>query len=150
MKVIIRNYADADCDTVSRLFYETVHAVNAKDYTEIQLDAWAKNADRLKERREDLLKQHTLIAELNGKTVGFGSIDKTGCLDLLYVHKDYQLQGIAAALCDELEKNYTQLTTFASVTAKPFFENRGYTVIKSQEVERFGVKLKNYQMKKLK
>lgn len=144
----IRHYKNSDCDTVSKLFYETVHFINATDYTAEQLSVWANHSDSLKARRKDLLKQHTLIAEINGVIVGFGSIDKSGCLDLLFVHKDYQKQGIATALCNELEKGFPVIYTFASVTAKPFFESRGYVVVKKQEAERSGIRLKNFEMKK--
>lgn len=144
----IRRYKNEDCDTVSKLFYETVHSVNSKDYTAEQLSAWANNAASLQSRREDLLKQYTLIAEINGVIVGFGSIDKSGYLDLLFVHKDYQSRGIATALCNVLEKDFSTINTYASITAKPFFINRGYVVIKEQEVERLGVKLKNFEMQK--
>lgn len=146
----IRRYANKDCNTVSRLFYETVHAVNAKDYPPRQLFVWADSADSLQERRSsDLTSQYTLIAELGGIIVGFGSIDKSGYLDLLFVHKDYQRREIATFLCDELEKDFDVVKTCASITAKPFFEMRGYTVVKEQEVERSGVKLKNFEMKKM-
>ncbi len=144
----IRQYKNEDCDAVAKLFYETVHSVNAKDYTAEQLSAWTNNADSLKIRRDYLLKQYTLIAEINGEIVGFGSIDKLGYLDLLFVHKDYQRQGIATALCNELEKGFSVINTFASITAKSFFEKRGYSVIKSQQVERLGIKLKNFEMQK--
>lgn len=146
--MIIRQYKNKDCDIVSKLFYETVHSVNAKDYTVEQLSVWANNADSLKIRHNDLLNQNTLIAEMNGVIMGFGSIDKSGCLDLLFVHKDYQKQGVATALCNELEKDLSIIKTYSSITAKPFFERRGYVVVKAQEVERLGVKLKNYEMQK--
>lgn len=144
----IRKYKDDDCELVSKLFYETVHSVNAKDYSAKQLTAWANSPERLQISRNDLLNQNTLIAEIDGVIVGFGSIDKSGYLDLLFVHKDYQNMGVATALCNELEKGFPVINTFASITAKPFFENRGYTVIKQQEVKRFGVKLKNFKMQK--
>lgn len=144
----IRKYKNEDCDMVSKLFYETVHSVNAKDYTVEQLSAWANNVDSLKTRRNDLLKQYTLIVEINGVIVGFGSIDKSGYLDLLFVHKDFQNQGVATALCNELEKGFSEIKTYSSITAKPFFESRGYAVVKAQEVERLGVKLKNYELQK--
>lgn len=147
--MIIRKYADDDFEKVAVLFYETVHTVNAKDYSVRQLNAWACNTDSLKPRRDDLLKQYTLIADTGGEILGFGSIDKSGDLDFLFVHKDYQRRGIATALCDELEKGFAMIKTFASITAKPFFESRGYIVVKEREVERFGEKLKNYEMKKL-
>lgn len=46
----------------------------------------------------------TIIAVKNGEIVGFGDMDETGYLDRLYVHKDYQGQGIASAICDELAR----------------------------------------------
>lgn len=146
--MIIRQYTNEDCELVSKLFYETVHSVNAKDYTAEQLSVWANNAHSLKSWCNDLLKQYTLIAEMNGFIVGFGSIDKSGYLDLLFVHKDYQNQGVATALCNELETGYSVIKTYASITAKSFFESRGYIIIKEQEAERSGVKLKNYEMQK--
>lgn len=45
-----------------------------------------------------------LVAVDNNLIVGFGDIDKTGYLDRLYIHSDYQRQGIAAAICDQLEQ----------------------------------------------
>ena len=144
----IRKYKSSDLEAVSWLFYETIHNINARDYTQEQLRAWASNAQSLQKRKDDLLCQHTLIAEIDKEIVGFGSIDKYGCLDLLFVRKDKQGQGIATALCDELEKKYSTVKTYASITAKGFFERRGYTLIKEQEVERNGIKLKNYEMRK--
>lgn len=144
--VTVRKYKDTDCEIVSELFYETIHHVNAKDYSQKQLFAWAKDAFQLQMRRADLLKQNTLVAELNGEIVGFGSITASGCLDLLFVHKDYQNRGIAAKLCDALEQGFPALVTYSSITAKPFFEKRGYTVKSEREVERAGVTLKNYEM----
>lgn len=147
--IVIRKYQETDCETISALFYDTIHSVNSKDYTEEQLYAWAKDEKQLQNRRDDLSQQNTLIAEINGITVGFGSMTKSGCLDLLFVHKDFQGQGIATALCDELEKEFSNIKTYASVTALPFFKKRGYIVTKEQEVERFGIKLKNYEMQKV-
>lgn len=142
----IRRYKDEDCGELAKLFYETVHTVNAEDYTRDQLFVWAEDCEKLKVRRNDLLTQNTFIAEQNGIIVGFGSIDASGYLDLLFVHKDFQRQGIATALCAELEKGFSVIKTYASVTAKPFFANRGYSVIKSREVVRSGIKLKNFEM----
>lgn len=39
--MIIREYRLTDCKELTELFYNTVHIVNAKDYTKEQLDAWA-------------------------------------------------------------------------------------------------------------
>lgn len=39
-----------------------------------------------------------------------------------------------------------EITTYASITAKPFFEKRGYKVVKERQVERQGIFLTNYVM----
>ena len=37
----LRLYRSEDCPALAQLFYDTVHTVNARDYTPEQLDAWA-------------------------------------------------------------------------------------------------------------
>ena len=37
----LREYQPSDCAQMAELFYQTVHSVNAKDYTKEQPDAWA-------------------------------------------------------------------------------------------------------------
>lgn len=37
----IRSYRQEDIKVIAELFYNTVHSVNAADYTDEQLDAWA-------------------------------------------------------------------------------------------------------------
>lgn len=147
--VTVRNYRSSDCEKVAELFYETVHTVNAENYTAEQLFAWAKDERQLQTRKNDFIKQHTLIAEIDGNIVGFGSMTDAGYLDLLYIHKDFQRKGIATKLCDELERGFSVVVTHSSVTAKSFFEKRGYSVMTGQTVERSGVKLKNYKMQKI-
>ena len=41
VRMEIRKYQPSDCKTLTELFYHTVHTVNAKDYTEEQLNVWA-------------------------------------------------------------------------------------------------------------
>ena len=95
---------------------------------------------------------YTYVAVENESIAGFGDIDGSGYLDRLYVHHKYQRQGIAAAICDKLEQAVpgARITTCASITARPFFEKRGYRVIKEQQVERDGTFLTNYLMEKYK
>lgn len=148
--MVLRPYSPADLEEILTLFYETVHTVNARDYAPAQLDAWAgPQVDRA--RWDRTLREHTsLVAVEDGQIVGFGDMDGTGYLDRLYVHKDHQRRGVATALCDALEAAVSapRLTTHASITARPFFEQRGYRVVHPQQVERCGVLLTNYVMEK--
>lgn len=146
----LRKYAKTDCAELAELFYDTVHTVNTKDYTREQLDAWATGKINLEAWNESFQAHYTVVAELDGKIVGFGDMDTTGYLDRLYVHKDYQRRSVATAICDALEQNSkaAELTTHASITARPFFEKRGYTVVREQQVERRGELLTNFVMRK--
>ena len=136
---------------MAELFYNTVHTVNARDYTEVQLNAWATGSIDLTAWDRSFYEHNTLVAIHDGVIVGFGDMDG-GYLDRLYVHKDFQLRGVATALCDTLEQtvNARVFTTHASITARPFFEHRGYRVVKEQQVLRSGIALTNYAMEKSK
>lgn len=148
--MVIRKYKSSDCEQLAELFYQTVHNVNAKDYTQEQLDVWATGNVNLEKWNKSFLEHYTIVAINDEIIVGFGDIDKTGYLDRLFVHKDYQKQGIASIMCNELEQSVkgNKITTYASITAKPFFEQRGYKVIRKQQVIRNGISLTNYVMTK--
>ncbi|MEY2196931.1 GNAT family N-acetyltransferase [Neobacillus sp. BF23-41] len=152
MKII--KFKETDTEEIVSLFYETVHSVNSKDYSQAELDAWAprdEKESKMKSWKESLGQNITFVAKVNDKVVGFSDLTHNGHLDRLYVHKDYQGQGIATALVDMLESeakklNILEIDTEASITAKPFFEHRGYKIVCSQTVERKGVKLTNFNM----
>lgn len=153
--MILRKYRPEDCESMAELFYETVHSVNAADYTPEQLDVWAMGKVDLEAWDKSFREHFTIVAEeekesAGKRLLGFGDIDSTGYLDRLYVHKEHQRQGIASAICDELERAVPaeRITTHASITAKPFFLKRGYRVVLEQQVERGGLLLTNYVMEK--
>lgn len=147
--MVIRIYQPLDCEVLAELFYNTVHTVNAKDYTKKQLDVWATGAVDLEKWNQSFTEHYTLVAVDGEMIIGFGDIDKTGYLDRLFVHSDYQGKGIATAICEQLEQTVQgNIITHASITARPFFENRGYKVVKEQQVERQGVFLTNFVMEK--
>lgn len=96
-----------------------------------------------------LLLHHTVVAVENNVIVGFGDICAYGYLDRLFEHKDYQRQGIATAICNDLENNVfgKKVTTNTSITAKPFFLKRGYKVVKEQSIIRQYLVLTNFSWK---
>ena len=146
----IRRYRSSDAEEVVRLFRDTVHTVNAADYTAEQLDAWAPSGIDIGEWDRSLCAHFSVVATENGKLLGFGDIDKSGYLDRLYVASAHIGTGVGTAICDSLEAAVNgKIVTHASVTAKPFFEKRGYTVVRAQQVERGGVRLTNFVMEKV-
>lgn len=148
-KIIIRKYQPTDCKELAQLFYNTVHTVNAKDYAKEQLAVWATGKVDLAEWNRSLQEHFTVVAVHGGTIAGFGDIDRTGYLDRLYVHWAHQGEGIATAICDRLERAVQgSIVTHSSITARPFFAKRGYVVVKEQQVERQGIWLTNFVMKK--
>ena len=149
----IRRYESKDCNDIINLFYNTVHTINAKDYTKDELDAWAPKDLDLSLWDKSFLNNYTIVFILDNTIVGFGDINEDGYLNRLYVHKDYQRRGIAKEIVNNLECYVEELgvniiTTEASITAKSFFGKMGYKIIKEQQVERRGQYLTNYIMQK--
>lgn len=145
----LRRYKNEDLPELITLFKETVRSVNAKDYSLEEIKAWTYSRTDFSEWDQSLSEHYSFVAEENGVIVGFGDITLEGYLDRLFVHKDFQNKGVGTALCNLLEKQVNgPILTHASITAKNFFEKRGYKIIKEQKVVRNGVYLKNYVMQK--
>ena len=149
----LRLYRPEDLESLTRLFFETIHTVNAGDYTPEQLWAWAPGAVDAARWDHTLREHHSLVALDGDLIIGFGDMDGGGYLDRLFVHRHFQSRGTATALCDALERHaasagVTHFTTHASITARPFFSHRGYRTLREQQVVRRGVLLTNFVMEK--
>ena len=149
------NYHDDDLEEILQLFYETVHSVNAQDYSQAQLEAWAPLAMQpvsVAAWQQSLRNNKTYIARAHHQIVGFGDMTMEGYLDRLYVHKDFGVRD-----CIRLSRftrsgrkklGLTHISTDASLTARPFFERKGYQIMQTQTVERQGISLTNVSMVK--
>ncbi len=51
-----------DCEVLAELFYNTVHTVNAKDYTKEQLDVWATGIVDLEKWNQSFEEHYSLVA----------------------------------------------------------------------------------------
>ena len=52
--MFVRGYQMSDCKEITELFYNTVHTINAKDYTKEQLDVWATGQADLEKWNQSL------------------------------------------------------------------------------------------------
>lgn len=153
----IMKFTTRDIKAIVSLFYDTVHTVNAKDYSREQLEAWAaleERSTKIATWKHALNQNITYVAKINNKVVGFSDLTHNGHLERLYVHKDYQGMGIASALMNQLEAEAKRRALFTmdtdtSMTAKPFFQGQGYEVVCLQKIARRGVMLTNYKMMKV-
>lgn len=150
-RVTVRKAKSEDADELATLFYETVHAINKKDYTEEQIHAWAPHvwtAEKTAERQKDHL---TWVAVAKDHIVGFVELKASGYIDCFYCHKDFQRQGIGSLLFNAIEvtaekKQIRTLFADVSITAKPFFLQLGFMVLEEQNVVRNEVSLPHFRM----
>ena len=151
--MIVRDYVPADVDALIDLFREAVRRVAIRDYSEAQVRAWAPDMAEREKWVERRASRPTWVAEIDGKIAGFTDLEPDGHVDMMYVHPDFKGRGVANALMAKVEEAAAEqklgrLYTEASITAKPFFEKKGFRVIAPQTVHVRGQDLVNYRMEK--
>ena len=136
---IIRAALQSDAVELKNLFQNTVLAINRRDYSQAEVEDWASCGDDLS-NIEDMIKTHYFIVAVNQQSeiVGFSSITPQGYLHSMFVHKDFQGEGIATMLLNEIEQyaitnGIMRITSEVSLTARPFFEKKGYIVEEEQK-----------------
>lgn len=150
----IRPASRADIPELRNLFCSTVLTVNAKDYTSEEVADWASCGESIEHWEELLPRLHFLAAtDATGHLIGFSSVRPDGYLHCLFVHKDWQGKGIASALLAASEQYAREhgancMKSEVSITARPFFERRGYVVERQQKERANRLELTNFVMKK--
>ena len=149
----IRKGTIADSEEIKKLFVETIKESCKSDYSEEQINVWTTNAENTARWEKVLKEQFVLVALDEDKITGFATLDHGNYIDLFYVHKDHQRQGIALNLYRQIEKEairqgQTEITANVSITARPFFEKMAFEVLKQQSVAIQDVTLTNFKMSK--
>lgn len=147
----LRRATLADLDQVRQLFFDTVTTVNSVDYNPEQVKAWSSGYDNIKRWTNRITEQHFFVADINGVIAGFASITADGYLDVLFVHKDFQRRGVALSLLNQIKKvariqEINRITSDVSITARPFFEKQGFSIVAAQQVALNGVVFDNFKM----
>lgn len=146
-KLVIRPAMPEDGKQIGQLIFDTVRTINRRDYNQQQVEAWVPDPFIYASFAE----RGAYVADLEGSIVGFGNITETGYLHRFYIHRDFQRQGIGSLLYDALERQaqalkLKEMTTEASITAKPFFLAKGWKVQDRQTVILREVSFINYKM----
>lgn len=152
-QILIRKGLPGDLAELQQLFVDTVSSICKADYNIQQVRAWTSGIENKARWSEIISNQYLLVAQLENKIVGFASLENGNYLDFLYIHKDFQRQGLAYKLYTKIEEeallqHQTELTSDVSKTARPFFERIGFEVLKEQTVVRQNVELTNFKMRK--
>ncbi|MBW0148029.1 GNAT family N-acetyltransferase [Marinobacter arenosus] len=138
---------------IADLFHWAVHAISPSVYSPKQKEAWAPTPPNYEAWAERLAAKKPLVAIVDHRVAGFMELDADGHIDCAYTHPEFQRTGVASALYaqvlrDAKARHLERLFVEASVVARPFFEHRGFAVIRQNEVERNGVALVNFAMEK--
>lgn len=151
---MIRVALQSDTVELKQVFQNTVLAINRRDYSQAEVEDWASCGDNLANIK-DMIKTHYFIVAVNQQSeiVGFSSITPQGYLHSMFVHKDFQGKGIATVLLNEIEQyaitnGIVRITSEVSLTARPFFEKRGYIVEEEQKRKANQLSLTNFWMAK--
>ena len=148
----IRTLDEKDIPQMKDLFRTTVLNVNARDYTEEEVKDWASCGDSDERWKELLLGNHYIGAfDAVGRLSGFTSMNRDGHLHSMFVHRECQGMGVATLLISEAERlaeeyGVEAVTCEVSLTARSFFEKKGYVVVRIQKSLANRLELTNFVM----
>ena len=153
MSILTRPYRDSDLEVLVRVFTEAVHVGAAAQYDEAQRSAWAPTTPDLSVWAQRFRIVRTIVAELDGQVAGFVSFESNGHIAYLFTAPHATRRGIASTLLarasEEMEaENVYEHFTEASLVARPVFERHGFEVEAEQVVERDGVKMRRFAMRR--
>ncbi|RED25463.1 putative acetyltransferase [Flavobacterium cutihirudinis] len=143
----------SDLAEMKELFVQTIQSVCKNDYNPDQINVWISGAENTQRWIDVIEKQFVLLAIIENKIVGFGTLKDGNYIDFFFIHKDFQRQGIANKIFVELEieaqKYHSKIiTSDVSITAKPFFLKKGFIVKAEQKNILKGIEIINYKMEK--
>lgn len=149
----IRPYTLDDLSAVVDTYQRSVHVLGAERYDAAQLAAWAPPDPDMEVWAERLVRAITRVADADGEIAGFISFEASGYVDLLFVSPKWARRGVASRLFRDAEREMvaaaaTELTTHASMVARPFFEHHGFVIVETEDVARHGAVLRRFVMRK--
>ncbi len=153
-RISVRDYRPEDAQALAEIFFNTIHRINIKDYTQEQVDVWAPDSSLEEEGwKKKFLRTNPIVAVVEDKVVGFAEFEPNGHIDCFYCHHEWIGRGVGSALMSEIFRRANNsvidcIFSEVSITAKPFFEKQGFIVLSEQTILRKGVELTNYKMEK--
>jgi len=154
-KIEVRPYKSSDAQDLAQIYYNTIHEVNAKDYSKIQLDAWApESSSKAEYWLKKFEKTNPLVAISNDIIVGFAEFEPNGHIDCFYCHHEWIGLGVGATLMNAIheiasDQKMAKIFVEVSITALPFFEKHEFKILEKQTVFIKDIGFINFKMEKL-
>ncbi|MCL1141763.1 GNAT family N-acetyltransferase [Shewanella gaetbuli] len=121
---------------ISQLFHLAVQAINHPRYNQAKKDAWSAKPRSQKHWQLKYKRHKAWVAQDHAHNIiGFIGLETDfthqGYINALYVHPNYQHQGVASQLLTSVtqwakQQQYPQLSVDASYLSKPLFEKHGF------------------------
>jgi putative acetyltransferase len=153
--ISLRAYQPGDAEPLCAIFFDAVHRVGRRYYSQEQVQAWAPcmpDPAHFEARATD--GRIVLVAvDDAGRPAAYGELELNGHIDHLYCRPDMARKGIASALYDRLEaearsRGFERLFVEASEAARPLFLRKGFQELERREFLRRGTMIHNYAMAK--
>ncbi|AMG29119.1 GNAT family N-acetyltransferase [Grimontia hollisae] len=149
--ITIRRYREGEEPLLWTLFFNTVRNINIRDYSSAQVSAWAPHDFDPAIWKQNIQAINPFVAEWEGKIAGYADVQADGLIDHFFCDRAFQGIGIGRALMEALfdegrRLGVTRYYAHVSITARPFFEHMGFTVVKEQQVDVRGTVLTNFMM----
>lgn len=156
--ISVRDYRPEDTQELACIYFNTIHRINIKDYTQEQVDAWAPPAgfnshSGTEGWAKKFARTKPIVALIGDKIVGFAELEPNGHIDCFYCHHEWIGKGVGSALMKEIliraqKSHINRLFAEVSITAKPFFEKNNFIVVAEQVDYKKGIGLVNYKMER--
>lgn len=150
----LRRLVRGDLKEIAAVYRNAVMALGPPAYAEDQTVVWASYPEDSDAFYGRLSRGITLVADFCGKPIAFGQLEPDDHIAFLYSSPEFARRGIATRIHAALESaaraaGTSILRTEASRISRPFFERRGYEIVASECVERKGVAIERFRMRKL-
>jgi N-acetylglutamate synthase-like GNAT family acetyltransferase len=133
-EIVIRRATADDSEAVHEIVLRALRESNSRDYPASVIDRLVLTLPN--KVASNLETWHAFVAITNGKVVGTGGLSGQ-IVQAVYVHPDHQRGGVATRLMDAVEnaaiaQSVRTLSVQSSITAQPFYANRGFTVSREE------------------
>ena len=151
----VRSYRGEDATATLTVFLDAITETAAADYSPAQIAAWARPEQRtVPDWQRAMQGRNSYVALLNKQIVGFSDVNSDGHIDMMFVSPRHSRLGVASALLSHLHvhaqaQGIRALAADVSITARPFFERHGFTIVTHQNPMTGGVQMTNSRMTKV-
>lgn len=152
-QVTFREATVSDLGDILRLFKQTILNTCHKHYTPTQLRVWTASVQDAAKWLHRIENDYFLVAEIDDRIVGMCSLQNGEYVDIMFVHHEFQRQGIAKQLMEAIISRAEvigskHIYTDASITAKPFFNQFNFKALRANQNIIGDQILINYRMEK--